>query len=138
MYEELLYAGYQNIQSTFYDIYHFSLKDDDFKKAHQMVEKLKLLAQLFEMGEYHEVSPGLELAILEKDSDRLFQIMQRLLENTNSISGFTNSSLYAHMKLKQPDEAYYDEVHQSLLDCLQEEQFAFVRADARFDALLKK
>jgi len=138
MYEELLYSGYQSIQSTFHDIYYFSLKEEDFEKAHQMAEKLRLLAQLFEMGEYHEVSPGLELAILEKDTDRLFEIMQRLLGNIESISGFAKSPLYSHMTLKQPDEAFYSEIRQSLFDGLKEEQCAFVRGDVRFDALLRK
>ena len=138
MYEELLYSGYQNIQSTFHDIYYFALKDEDFEKAHQMVEKLRLLAQLFEMGEYHEVSPGLELAILEKDSNSLFKIVQRLLGNTESIYGFTKSPLYSHMTMKRrdADAEYLDEVRRSLLDCLKEEQCSFVRGDARFDTLL--
>lgn len=138
MFEELLYSGYQNVQSTFHDIYNIALKGEDFKKAHQILEKLRLLAQLFEMGEYHEILPGLELAILEKDSERLFEIGQRLLGNIESISGFTKSSLYSHMKLKQPSKEYYDEVRQSLLGCLNEEQCAFVQGDARFDALLVK
>ena len=138
MYEELLYSGYQSIQSTFHDIYYFSLKEEDFEKAHQMAEKLRLLAQLFEMGEYHEVSPGLELSILEQDTDRLFEIMQRLLGSIESISGFAKSPLYSHMTLKQPDEAFYSEIRQSLFDGLKEEQCAFVRGDVRFDALLRK
>lgn len=138
MYEELLYAGYQNIQSTFYDIYYHAVKNEDFEKAHYMVEKQRLLSQLFEMGEYHEVSTGLELAILEKDADSLFEIMQRLLGNIESISAFTKSPLYSHMTLKQPSGEYYDHVRQSLIDCLKEEQSAFIREDPRFDALLGK
>lgn len=138
MYEELLYSGYQNVQLTFHDIYYFALKGEDFEKAHQIVEKLRRLAQLFEMGEYHEISSGLELAMLEKDSNSFFEIMQRLLGNIESISGFTKSPLYSHMKLKQPSEEYYDEVRQSLLDCLKEEQCAFTQGDERFDALLVK
>jgi len=45
-----------------------------------------------------------------------------------------------HMTLKSPDSEteYLDEVRQSLLDCLKEEQCAFVQGDARFDALLGK
>ncbi len=138
MYEELLYSGYQNVQLTFHDIYCFALKGGDFEKAHQIVEKLRRLAQLFEMGEYHEISSGLELAMLEKNPDRFFEIMQRLLENIESISGFTKSSLYSHMKLKQPSQEYYNEVRQSLLGCLKEEQCAFAQGDTRFDALLVK
>ncbi|MDD3919820.1 MAG: helix-turn-helix transcriptional regulator [Eubacteriales bacterium] len=140
MEEELLYAGYQNMQFILYDIYHLALKEEDFQKAHWIVEKLRLLAQLFEMGEYHEISAGLELAIQEKDSDSLFAIVQRLLENTESIFDFAKSPLYAHMKLTQPDSQaeYLDMIRGSLLDSLQEEACAFTRGDARFEALLAK
>ncbi|MGI6664507.1 MAG: helix-turn-helix domain-containing protein [Christensenellaceae bacterium] len=137
MYEELLYVGYQTINLTFHDIYHSALEEDDFEKAHDMVEKMVLLAQLFEMGEYHEASAGLELAILEQDADRLFEIIQRLLGNIESISDFTKSPLYAHMTLKQPEADYYDTVRQSLIDCLKEEQCAFIQGDERFDFLLE-
>lgn len=138
MYEELLYSGYQNIQATLHDIYYFALKDEAFEKAHQTVEKLRFLAQLFEMGEYHEISPGLELAILEKDSDSLLEIIQQLHGNIESIFGFSKSPLYSHMKLKQPnlEAEYLDGVRQSLLDCLKEEPCSFIREDTRFAALL--
>lgn len=123
MYEELLYSGYMSIQSTFHDIYYAALTDEDFEKAHQIVQKLRLLAQLFEMGEYHEFSPGLELAIKEQDADTLFEIMQRLLGNIESIFGFTKSTLFTHMPFKQqPNEAYYNEMRQTLLDCLNDKQ----------------
>lgn len=137
MYEELLYAGYQSIHSTFYDIYHLALKDEDYGKAHHMADKMKRIAQLFELGEYHEVSSGLELAILEQDRDSFFHIMQRLLCNVESIAGFTRSSLYSHMAFQQPREEYYDEVRRSLLDCLKEDQCAFAHDDARFAALFE-
>lgn len=144
MYEELLYSGYQNIQSTINDIYYVAVHENDLQKARQMAEKLELLAKLFEMGEYHEISPYLELAILEQDADSLFDIMNRLRDNVESIFDFTKSSLYSHMTLKQPDtkkkdyQNYFDEMRQALSNSLKEDQCAFVRKDARFDALFGK
>lgn len=136
MYEELLYASYQSTSLTLHDIYHCALEEKNYDKAGQMTEKMAQLARVFEMGEYHEVSPALGLAILQQDADKLFAVMQRLLGNVESISGFAKSSLYSHMALKQPNENYYHKVRQSLLDCLQEESCAFAKGDARFDALL--
>lgn len=75
---------------------------------------------------------------MEQDKDSLFEIMQRLLDNAESISGFTKSSLYSHMALKQPNEQPYDDVRQSLRGCLKEEQCAFIQGDSRFAALLEK
>lgn len=138
MCEELLYVGYQTTSLTFHDIYHYALQDKNYDKAEQMAEKLTQLAHLFEMGEYHETSPALELAILKQDTNRLFEIMQRLLGNVESISAFTNSSLYSHMTLKQPSGDYYGDVRQSLLDCLKEDSCAFVQQDPRFAAWLQE
>ena len=66
MYEELLFAGYQSLSMTFNGIYMLALEENDFKKAHMLVDKMQKLAHLFEFGEYHEISPALELAALEK------------------------------------------------------------------------
>ncbi len=138
MYQELLYSGYQNIQLTFHGIYYLSMKEQEFDKAHQIAEKLNQLAQLFEMGTCHEVSPKLELAIVEKDADRFFEIMQQLLGNIESIFAFTNSPLYSHMNLKQPSTDYIEEIRQTLLAGLEKEECAFVHQDPRFDALFNK
>lgn len=138
MLEELLYAGYQSICSTLQDLYIIAMKDKDFEKAHWMVDKRGLLAQLFEMGEYHHVSPGLELAVVEEDADKLYEIMCRLLNNVESIEGFCKSPLYSHMTFKEPNSEYFKHVSQSLLDCLDEEQFAFTRGDERFKKLRER
>lgn len=66
MFEELLYAGYQNLNMTLRDIYMLAMKENERNKAHMLVDKIQKLARLFEFGEYHEISPALELAVLEK------------------------------------------------------------------------
>lgn len=65
-YEELLFSGYQSLNMTFHNIYMMALEENDYDKAHMLVDKIQKLAHLFEFGEYHEVSPALELATLEK------------------------------------------------------------------------
>lgn len=41
MFEELLYAGYQNLNMTFHDIYVLALKENDLNKAHMLVIKYR-------------------------------------------------------------------------------------------------
>lgn len=132
MYEELLYSGYQHIHNVFHEIYLAALQENDTESAHRMVEKMSLHAKLFEMGEYHEASPGLELAIMENDADRLLEIMESMLDHAESLFGFAQSPLYAHMTLSRSiDPEYFDEVRQALLECLKE--CTFVDDDPRFD-----
>ena len=49
-YEELLYAGYQSLNMTFHNIHMLALEENDYDKAHMLVEKIQKLAHLFEFG----------------------------------------------------------------------------------------
>lgn len=137
MYEELLYAGYQSLSMTFHDIYILTLQANDFEKAHMLVEKKKKLANLFEFGEYHEISTGLELATLEKNEAETLHIMERMLSNLESIGDFTKSPLYSHMKFKAIDQAYLSELRQDLLKGFRDEEtYAFLKANQQWRDLV--
>lgn len=137
MYEELLYSGYQSLSMTLNNACVMALKDNDRDKACMLRQKMQKLASLFEFGEYHEVSPGLELAMLEKDVDKTLHIAQRMLTNLESIAGFTQSPLYAHMEFKPIDEAYFAEVRQGLLEAFRcEETYAFMSDNPQWHALM--
>lgn len=75
-YEELLFADYQRISMELYGMYMIALKEDDKARAQKLVDKQKELAYCFEMGEYYEVSNGLEFATIEKDSEKVIDIMK--------------------------------------------------------------
>lgn len=55
-------------------MYMLALQDNDRKRAHRLVDKQKELARCFEMGKYYEISSGLELATLEKDTESVVTI----------------------------------------------------------------
>ncbi len=133
MYEELLYAGYQSLSLTFHDIYILALQESDFEKAHMLVEKKETLANLFELGEYHEISAGLELAILEKNEAETLHIIERMLLNLESIGDFTKSPLYSHMEFKAVDEAYLFELRQDLIKGFRDEEtYAFLKENQKW------
>ena len=77
-YEELLFELYGRVSLTLNGMYVLAVKEEDMERAHKLVEKQRELAVCFEMGRYHEVSAGLELATLEKD-ESLF--VRRRTEN---------------------------------------------------------
>lgn len=121
-YEELLYAGYQSLNMTFNNIYLLSLEEKDYDKAHMLVEKIQKLANLFEFGEYHELSSALELATLEKNENQIIYIMEGMLNNLESIYDFMKSPLYSHMRFKAVNEKYLEELRQELRQGFRDEE----------------
>ena len=137
MYEELLYAGYQNLNAIFQDIYSLALKDNDLGRARMLVKKIQALAHLFEFGLYHEISAGLELATLEKDEEQTVNIMEQMIANLESICAFTKSPLYSHMNFKEISEDYLAEVRESLLEGFRDEEtFSYLGENKRWRNLV--
>lgn len=138
LYEELLYAGYQSASMTFQALYVMALEEVDFDKAGMLVEKMAKLAALFEFGEYHEVSPGLELAALQKDEARTLQIVERMLINLESVYAFTKSPLYAHMEFKAIKDSFALQLRQDLIKGFRDEEtYAYMKENQRWQELMQ-
>lgn len=136
-YEELLFSGYQMISSVFHSIYILAMRDKEMKKAHIIVEKQRELASIFEMGEYHEVSFGLDLATLEKDIEATIEIMEQMIANIEKICDFTKSSLYEHMEFKETNEEFCKELHENLLTCFRDEEaYSYMKENKRWHKLV--
>ena len=138
-YQELLFSDYQRVSMELHGMYMLALQDNDRKRAHRLVDKQKELARCFEMGEYYEISSGLELATLEKDTDSVVTIMEEMLSCIEQIGDFRKSQLYEHMEFKEIREDYMAEVKENLLKCFcDEESFGFLKNDERWQRLVKK
>ena len=138
MLEEILYAGYQNLNMTLQDLYVWALKDTDHNKARMLAGKMQQLAQLFEFGEYHEVSTMLELATVEKDVSATLHIMERMLNNLESIGDFTKSPLYSHMTFKPISDDYLKEVREGLIRAFSDEDtYAYLKGNPEWEALVE-
>jgi len=137
VYEELLYAGYQSLNMTMQNILILLLEESDHDKAHMMVDKIQQLARLFEFGEYHEISPALELATLEKNEAETLHIIERMLANLESISAFTKSPLYSHMDFKEMSEAYLMELRENLIKGFRDDEtYDFLKENPQWIELL--
>ena len=137
-YEELLYAGYQSLNMTMQNIHVLLLEEIDYDKAHMIVDKIQKLARLFEFGEFHEISPALELAILEKNVEKTLLIMERMLANLESISAFTKSPLYSHMDFKEVREEYLSEIREDLIKGFRDEEtYPYLKENPRWIKLLE-
>lgn len=138
-YEELLFSDYQRVSMELHGMYMLALQDNDRKRAHRLVDKQKELARCFEMGKYYEISSGLELATLEKDTESVVTIMEEMRSCVEQIGDFRKSQLYEHMEFKEIREDYMAEVKENLLKCFcDEESFGFLKNDERWQRLVKQ
>lgn len=138
-YEELLFETYGRISISLQSMYSLAVRDNDMERAHRLVEKQQEIAACFEMGRYHEVSGGLELATMEKDADAVIRIMQDMLEALPQICSFRDSFLYGHMNFKEPRAEFVAEIRENLRQCFRDEEtFGFLKDDERWVELCHK
>mgnify|MGYP000962538082 CR=1 FL=1 len=136
-YEELLYAGYQSLNMTFHSIYTLALEENDYDRAHMLVDKMQKLARLFEFGEFHEISPKLELAVLEEDEAATLRIMEQMLANLETISAFTKSSLYVHMDFKEISREFLATIREDLMKEFRDaETYAYLKRSQQWKELV--
>ncbi|MCI8668684.1 MAG: hypothetical protein HFI34_04020 [Lachnospiraceae bacterium] len=91
------------------------------------------------MGKYYEISSGLELATLEKDSEAVVAVMEEMLSCVEQIGDFRNVPLYEHMDFKEIREDFMAEVKENLLKCFcDEESYGFLKNDERWQKLVKQ
>ena len=139
-YEEILFSGYMMFSVVMHGIYLLAMEEGSLPKARQLVEKQQQMAKLFEMGGYHEVSAGLELAVLEKNADKTLKIIEEMLKNIGSVSAWVESPLYEHMAFcREGREEFTAQLRRNLLDEFKndKESFGFLEGNPQFQELVK-
>lgn len=138
-YEELLFSGYSMITMVLQNMYILAMKDKDKEKAYKLVEKQRGLAEIFEMGKYHEESYRLDWVTAEKNVDETIVTMETMLANVDKISDFTKSILYEHMDFKEIEEDFIVEIHNNLVTAFQDkETYGYMMENKRWQELVKK
>lgn len=134
-YEELIYSGYQHIQMVLNNLRILYMEDDNHEMAKKLVEVSSSAASAFEMGKYHEVCFGLDVAAWERDVAWTAQLMQELLDSVGTIGDFTKSKLYQHMTLKSVDPDFLIGLKQELLKSLGDETFHYMQGNEDWEKL---
>lgn len=135
-YEELIFSHYQMMSIALHGIYSLAQQEQDYEKAHKIVQKQKELAGLCEMGTYHTIAYELELATAEKDREKTITLLQELLSCIGTICDFQKSFLYEHMDFNDPGDSFIAETERHLRETLREdEEYAFLRDDPRWESL---
>lgn len=137
--EEVIFSEYQIIDGAFHGIYMVAMKNDDYGKANEILERMSKLSDLFDMGAYNKISARLDYYVAVKDAANVLKIMDELLENTDSLLDFTKSELFEHMDFKKTDISFMDKIHDNLLEMFQnDESFEFVRSHKGWNGFHKK
>ena len=135
-FEELLFSTYQMASMLLGSIGMMAAEEQNRDKLRMIVEKQSALAKVFEMGEYYEVSYGLEYAAMEKDVDNTVAIMQKMLASLEDINHFTKSPLFEHMAFSEVREEFVTQMREDLLKCFQDQEaFGFLEGDSRWEEL---
>lgn len=134
-YEELVFSGYQQIQMTLNDLRILYMEDGNHEMVKKLVEVSSSVASTFEMGKYHEVCFGLDVAAWEKDTAWTAQLMQEILDSIGTIGDFTKSKLYQHMTLKIVDPNFSVGLKQELLESLEDESFNYMQGNEDWEKL---
>lgn len=138
-YEELLFSDYQRASMELHGMYMLALQDNDRERAHRLIDKNKELARCFEMGKYHEVSCGLALATLERDTETVLTAMEEILSSIEQIGDYRNAPLYEHMEFKEIKEDFLAEMKENLLKSFRDEEtYGFLKNDMRWQELVKR
>lgn len=138
-YEELLFADYGRVSMELHGMYMLALKDKDMERARMLVEKQEELARCFEMGKYHAACCGLEIATVEKDSDKVIAFMEEMLSSVEEIGDFRKAPLYEHLEFKEMKEEFVEETKENLLKCFREEEtYGFLKEDERWKELVSR
>lgn len=87
-----------------------ALEENDLEYARFLAEKVCTLANVFEMGSYNECAAMLNIVTAEKNVKGTFQLAKQLLENMDTICDFQKSRLYKHMKFREVENPYTEEM----------------------------
>ena len=139
LYEEILFSEYQIINMTLNYLYLLNIQEGNLSKAHLFTDKQQTLANLFEMGKYHEVSCKLDLATAEQDVDTVLDTMEKMLDSLDDITSFSNSPLYEHMDFKKTNSTFSDQLKQELLNCFRDkETYGFLEDNERWNKIIQQ
>jgi len=108
---------------------------EDFA-ADYAAERMRLLAQTFDMGAYSAIIGDFQLAAARKDVPGTIALLRKLLESLREEQQASRSPLYRHLA-RNPSAASSEKLIQPLLSSMAEsEEFAFLRGSNDFAALL--
>ncbi len=138
-YEEILISTYRLNTMVFNSLFSLKCKENDVEMAEYYTQKQKLLAELFDSGEYSIIAADMELAQFQQDKDKTLACAERMLQSLNSLYSCSSSPLFSHIITKVPEPDAAQKMRESIIYSLKyDESFTYMSSDPRWNELLSK
>lgn len=138
-YEEIMFSEFQILNMVLNSMMNMRLKEENYEKAGYFVEKQKRLAELFELGEYNQYAPELELVAAKKDVEGTLVCVKHLLYGAGEMLQYTHAKLYEHMVFKEVSPEFWAEFQEKLKEQFRDgETFEYMKDDERWKELLQQ
>ena len=137
-YDEILISSYQILCLVFDNLFNLKCKEQDIELAKYYTEKKKVLAELFQMGEFSVIAADLALAQFEEDKDKTVYCVDRMLSSLESIYSYTAAPLFSHIELKVPTAESIEQMRTSIIYSFKiDDSFKYMSSDPRWNELLR-
>ena len=138
MFESVLFSEYQTLNFSFSFMLNLALEENDMESARILSEKMSAMAGIFDMGKYNECSAMLEVMCAEKNVEGTYRIVEQLLQNVDRLGDFQKSMLFRHMKFKETDASYYQEIKERLIEEFRDdESFGYMSGHKGWTELIR-
>ena len=135
--EDVVFSMYTTLNLTFGTMITQALEEKNHEYAKYLAKKMSILANVFDMGKYHECAAMLNVVVAEKDVKGTFQMAKQLLENVDTMGDFRESKLYQHMKFRDTENPYAKEMKKALLEGFRtEEEFSYMNGYEPWDQFI--
>lgn len=135
--EDVVFSTYTTLNLTFGTMITQALEEKNHEYAKYLAKKMSILANVFDMGKYHECAAMLNVVVAEKDVKGTFQMTKQLLENVDTMGDFRESKLYQHMKFRDTENPYAKEMKKALLEGFRtEEEFSYMNGYEPWDQFI--
>lgn len=136
-FESILFSEYQTLNFTFSSMMVMALEENDIQNARYLAEKMEKMANVFEMGKYHECASMLEVVCAEKNIAETYHVVEQLLKSVDSLCDFQKSRLFQHMTFSEPRSSFAENLKEKLLEGFRDEEtFGYMKGNEDWETLI--
>lgn len=136
-FESILFSEYQILNFTFSSMMVMALEENDIQDARYLAEKMGKMANVFEMGKYHECASMLEVVCAEKNIAETYHVVEQLLKSVDSLCDFPKSRLFRHMTFSEPESSFVENLKEKLLEGFRDEEtFGYMKGNEDWETLI--